>query len=299
MPVVRPLSLLVAFSLLATAAQAQTHERIVQDTVDQVPEAVSVENGDGRITVSTWGRDSVAYRARIVSGSAEEPVGQTQINREAFADRLSITTDYSDVEGRWSFSLPSFGYVRTHPAVHYTLVLPDTTSLSLSAEDGEIDVEGLRGALDVEMEDGRIRVTDQRGTVRIDAEDGDYALSDVTGDLQIDVEDGTVAVDGLRGALNLDMETGEADVQVAALDDVGAAFEGGQMTLVLPENDGFSLSTDLGEEARVQSPLDLDALRNEDGNYQGTIGQGGPLVRLASEEGKIKLRANDVGPAGD
>jgi len=290
MSILRFLILLTGLVLFAVAAEAQPRERVVQDTIARASGSVSVENGDGRITVSTWARDSVMYRARIVSESASEPVEQTGIDVEAFANRLSFTTNYSDVESRWSFSLPNFGYVRTHPAVHYTLVLPDNASLSVSAEDGEVDIEGLRAAFEVEIDDGTVTVSDQTGTVRIDGEDGDFTLSDVTGDVRLDIEDGTITADALRGALNLDMEAGTADVQIANLDDVDAAFEEGQMTLVVPDNTGFSLSTDLGEEARLQSSLDLEALRNEDGNYQGTIGEGGPLVRLATEEGDIVLR---------
>ena len=290
------LPLLAVLLIGATSAHqapvhAQPHERTVRDTVGLTPGGVSVDNEEGSIRVSTWNRNAVAYEARIVSEQAADYVEDTVIEVDTFSQHLSLESTFDDLESRWTFGPEMIGYGVSKPAVHYTLTIPRTAEMAIDGTESTIEVTGLRAPLQVETEDGTVQVDDQRGTTRIDTHEGTVSIADMQGDLTVDTHEGTATVDGLRGRLLLDTHEGEADVTVDSLAAVQVDTHEGEVTLRLPRDAGFDLSTDLGNDAEVRGALDLDALRDEDGNYQGAFRGGGPLVRLTSHEGTIVLES--------
>jgi hypothetical protein len=275
---------------LSMIGQAQPHERVVQDTVAWAPGHVSVENASGSVTVSTWERDAVAYEARIVSEAAADPVAQTRIEVDSFAQTVGLETSYEAVEGRWSFGPKIYGYGTTHPAVHYHVVVPDSADLSVEGRDSDLDVRGLRSTLAAEMQDGAVQVADHRGALRLETHDGRVEVTDATGEVVLDTHDGSVVARGLDGPLDLETHDGSAEVAVAALHRVEVETDDGSITLRLPSDAGFDLSTDLGADAKLDGPIDLSDLRDEEGNYQGAVRGGGPLVYLSADGGRISLR---------
>lgn len=259
--------------LIPLVAVGQPYERVVRDTVDLAPGAVSLENEDGRVAVSTWGRDSVAYEARIVSEAARKPVEQTEITVSSFAQTLSLEANYEEVEGRWSFGPKIYGYGTTHPAVEYTLVVPETADLSIENRDSAVEIRGLQAPSQVESHDGPVRVVDHEGP------------------LQVEMHEGTVDVQRLRGGLALDLHEGDASVQFGTFEETTVDTHGGTVTLTLPSDAGFDLATDLDEAASLSSSVDLSSVREEEGAYAGAVRGGGPLLRIASDEGAVEIDA--------
>jgi hypothetical protein len=239
----------------ATPLHAQPYERTVRDTVALTPGSVSVENEEGRIAVSTWDRNAVAYEARLVSRQAADYVEDTVIDVGLFSKYLSLESTFDDLEAQWTFGPELFGYGVSHPAVHYTLTVPRAAEVAIEGEDAEVEVTGLRALLQVETDDGNVRVANQ------------------------------------RGGLTIDTHEGQAEVGIDSLAAVAVDTHEGRVALTVPRDAGFTLATDLGEDATVQSDFVLDPLRNDDDNYEGSLRGGGPLVRLSSHEGTIVLRS--------
>ena len=291
---VRVLVLLLGGALAISSlmpGHAQPYERVVQDTVAlTTPGRVSVETESGSVTVSTWDRDAVAYEARIVSEAAAEPVEQTRIEVDAFAQTVSLETSYEKVEGRWSLGPKIYGYGTTHPEVHYRVVVPDTADLSVESRDAALEVRGLRGALTAETHDGAVQVADHRGALRLETHDGRVEVTDAEGEMFVETHDGSITARGIDGPIVLDTHDGTAEVDLAALHQTEVATHDGAVTLQLPSDAGFDLSTDLGADARIDGPIDLTSLRDEEGNYHGAVRGGGPLLRVESMEGTITIR---------
>jgi DUF4097 and DUF4098 domain-containing protein YvlB len=283
------LCLLVATGL-AAPLHAQPYERTVRDTVTFSPESVSVENHGGSIRVTTWERDAVAYEARIVSGQSKQFVADTRIEADRFNDRFSLTSDFENLEAQWSLGPKIYGYGKSRPDVHYTLTVPGTSRLSVEDEESEIKVAGLRAALQIDTDEGDVQVSENRGAVQVDTHEGSVSMRDVRGDLKLDTHEGEATVEGLRGRLLLDTHEGQAEVDIDSLGGVDATTHEGRVTLTLPGDAGFDLSTDFDEEADFQSDFALDSLRDEEGNYQGAVQGGGPLVRIGTHEGTMTLR---------
>ena len=274
-----------------TALHAQPHQRTVRDTVALAPGSVFVENQKGSITVSTWSRDSVRYRARIVDEQIEEVVQQTRIEVERSEGALSLSTNYDDVGGHWTFGPDAFGYVKSESPVHYTLRVPKSTTLQISDHASDIDVSGLAGTLRIDTHEGALRVSDQRGRAEVSSHEGRMVLREVAGNLIVDSHEGEITIDGLRGRLDLETHEGRADVRIDRLEEIVADTHEGTVVFSVPSGAGFDLSTDLGDDAELRSDVDLTSIRQEEDDYQGAVRGGGPLVRLTSHEGRITLRS--------
>jgi hypothetical protein len=281
---------ILAISGLTTPIHAQSYERTVRDTVSLTPGSVSVENDEGSISVSTWTRDAVAYEVRIVSEQAADIVETTKIDADRFNRELSLAPSFENLEARWSFGPELFGYGVTHPEVHYTLTVPETAEVAVEDEESTIEVAGLHANLQIDTHEGEVQVADQRGATQIDTHEGAVSVRDVRGDLQLDTHEGEATVEGLRGRLLLDTHEGEATVGIDSLDVVEVTTHEGRVTLTVPRDAGFDLSTDLNEDANFQSDVALDARRDEEGNYHGAFQGGGPLMRIHSHEGTVTLR---------
>ncbi|PSQ75671.1 MAG: hypothetical protein BRD35_08435 [Bacteroidetes bacterium QH_7_62_13] len=270
---------------------AQPHERTVRDTVSVGDGPVSIDNREGSITVSTWGRDEVAYRARIVSEQVEEAVQQTRVDIDRSGGGLSLTTNYDDVEGQWTFGPRAFGYVKTDPPVHYTIRMPESVALQVDDHESDIDVSGLSDAVRIDTHEGDTRITDHSGRAEVSSHEGQTVLREMTGNLIVETHEGAVTVDGLSGRLDLETHDGRADVRIDALKEIVADTHEGVVTLSVPASSGFDLSTDLGNEATLEESIDLSSARRGENDYRGSVRGGGPLLRLTSHEGRITLRS--------
>lgn len=274
-----------------STAEAQPYERTIRDTVALSSGTVSVENESGSVTVSSWERDAVAYRARVSGEQVEEAVEETRIDIHRTDEVLTFATNYDEVDGHWNFGPKSFGYVKTHPDIHYTLRVPKSASLRIADEESDIDVSGLSGSLRIDTHEGSVRVTDQQGRADMSSHEGRMILQAMAGDLIVNTQEGAVTIDDLRGRLDLRTHEGRADVHVRSLEDLVVETHEGDVTLVLPSSAGFNLSTGLGEDAELRSAFALDSVRTGDHNYHGPVQEGGPLLRIDTREGRVALQS--------
>lgn len=272
------------------AAAAQSFERTVQDTVAFDVEGVSVENEEGSITLSTWDRDAVGYRVRIVSDQSERVVDQTAIDVDRFNQRLSLGSNLENIEAEWSFGPDIFGYGVSYPEVHYRIAVPETASVTIDDHESDIEVTGLAAALQVDTHEGAVEVTDQEGTVRLDSHEGDLSVTGIDGDLKVDTHEGALTASGLRGRLFLETHEGGAEVAFDSLATTTVDTHEGDVTLTMPSDRGFEIDAELDGDVVLESDYPLDALRTEEDTYQGSVLGGGPLLRLTSSEGTIRLR---------
>ncbi len=270
--------------------QAQPYDRVVQDTIEGAPEQFTVETEDGRVAVEAWGRDAVAFTARIESPNAPAPVEQTRIDVDRTGPARSLATNYEHVEARWSWGPSVYGYGTTTPRVAYTVRVPRSTAIAIEGDETDIEVAGLAARLRVDVEAGRTQVRDQAGAVRVDAEEGTVGLQGIAGDVVADMEDGEVRMEKVSGSVDLEIQEGEASLQFDSFDGGAVEAREASVTLALPAGQGVDLSTDLGEEAVLNGPMDLSGIRGDGGDYTGAVRGGGPRLRIELVEGTVTLQ---------
>lgn len=133
-----------------------------------------------------------------------------------------------------------------------------------------------RTALDLKAHNGGITISDVEGEIQFDTQNGGVTLQRLGGDVKGKTVNGGVRVE-LAGNIwrgnQLDVQTTNGGIHVSVPDNYSARFE----TSTVNGN----LNTDLPE---VQVSKD-----RRDRNVSVTLGSGGPLVRLATINGGIRL----------
>jgi len=314
-------SLLVVLLLSAGSAPAllaQESARTVRDTVALSTDGtLSIDNHEGRITVTTWARDRVRYEARILPTDEDPAAEKVTIRTRADGDRLRLATVHEDGDDEsvvFGFTEDGFQWGGIEiPDVHYTITMPSSADLlvddhestvdvrdhagrlEIDSHDGPITVDGHRGALTVDTHESPVSVTDQTGNVTLNTHEGTMELRRVEGRLSVDTHDGDLTVTDLNGGLWFEAHDGSATASFSALpDDVVADTHDGDMTLRLPADAGFSLNTDVDDDADLTSTFDLAPLRETEDdavNVRGDVNGGGPTIRLISHDGTVTLQS--------
>jgi DUF4097 and DUF4098 domain-containing protein YvlB len=169
----------------------------------------------------------------------------------------------SDVTGALDFDAGYNGNVQlSHISqrVHFKSI---RTDFQLARLDGEID-----------MGRGDLRATSVAGPVKLNTRSNEVHLEDVSGEVEVENRNGVVELKTKAPLGNIDISNSKGGIE-----------------LELPENAGFRLdaqSTD-GNIDASDFGLNADNSRRE-ATARGTVGKGGPDIRLRADKASIQIR---------
>ncbi|HTK82674.1 MAG TPA: hypothetical protein VL633_10310 [Bacteroidota bacterium] len=257
---------IAALLIVVTCVSFSQKVREVKKTVELSQDGrVLIDTYKGSITIETWDKPQVDIVARIEPDEwgrdAEENVQRTEIDIDSSPGQVRIKSDYDGLKNRhdWFFGLFGEGGV-TLPLVHYTICMPKTARLSVKDYKSDSHIRNVHG---------RVEFNTYKGTVSMSGLDGSIDLETYKGNAEIDFE---------KLAGDSRFETYKGDIGIG-----------------LPKSSGFELNTDLGRHADMYS--DFDAVyhskhSSRDETSQGAVNGGGPELRLTTEKGTYRLRAN-------
>jgi translation initiation factor IF-1 len=301
-------------------ASAKTIERHFQRSFDVGPGAIlDLNHGDGRVTIEPWTENridvTVDYKASVSGVLTTTP--DFTVDFEQQGNRVLVTGRISGVSGI---------IITTHLS-RYTYVVraPAWAEIHTTGDDGQVEIAGWKGNLDLSMDDGSIRLAAiDADSVSIRIEDGEATLEDISGRLRVRCDDGTVRISdsNLTSANieiadgNLEVKQSEGDFQIR-MDDGNATLsdlrsrrldirgEDGQARVrLLPvTNPDFSLTMDDGD-IDLSVPGDLSAAfeaRADDGSISVKLGRAGDVTKephsvtgtLGDGTGRIRLETAD------
>jgi hypothetical protein len=129
--------------------------------------------------------------------------------------------------------------------------------------------------LDLESTNGGVRVTDVRGTIRAETTNGGVGLTDVSGDVRARATNGGITV-----------EIAQARWEGTGLD---AETTNGGVSLTLPSNFNGRLEAETTNGGfHIDFPITLQGRIGK--RISTTLGQGGPLVRVVTTNGGVRIR---------
>jgi hypothetical protein len=142
-------------------------------------------------------------------------------------------------------------------AVSFDIVTPARTGAVLSTTNGAVSVEDLVGDLDLETTNGSIHVTAVTGTVRAETTNGEVVIElgrapTLNGDVEAETTNGNIRL-VLPGGVNADLDASTT-------------------------NGGIEVDFPVTVQGRIGRRL------------SGTLGTGGPLIRLRTTNGGIAIR---------
>jgi DUF4097 and DUF4098 domain-containing protein YvlB len=235
----------------AVSARAEAQDEWRRSYPVTAGASFEIRNTNGRIRVQAGGKDTIDVIAiRRVKAPTE---AQAKATLADFEIEEKKTGSHIRLESRnQAFSF----MVNRSKQVDYTVTAPSWVNLRLDSTNGEIEVVGAGGQLHAESTNGDIKATALEGAATVETTNGDVHLEFVK-----------LAEGGLRSS------TTNGDITVGLPRDVRASFSA-RVT------NGTISTTDLSVTTAEQSRRRLE----------GTIGGGGPQVRLSTTNGEIRVR---------
>ena len=169
--------------------------------------------------------------------------------------------------------------------------VPREIMLAVSAANGRIHVEGIRGKVKARSTNGAALVADVVGDVFVATSNAKVTCSCIRGKLLAKSSNGKIEIDEHSGSIDASTSNG---LIRACLDEVGKegiqlATSNGRIVLDLPEE----------TDAEVDIRVDNGVIRNDrtlqkttretGGRVLGRLGHGGPVIKLRTSNGSISL----------
>ncbi|NBB72815.1 MAG: DUF4097 family beta strand repeat protein [Bacteroidetes bacterium] len=268
------MALLCTGVLLLTPALAQAQAtRTVSETVSLDRDGeVELSAFTGEIIISTWDRAAVQIDVRI-EGDDQEQVDKTQIRIDGSGNRVTIETDYDELEERF-LGIFDLGGNEDRPPTFYTITMPATAALSIDDFSSDIEVTGLRNGLELDTFSSTVRLRDLEGRIEAETYSSDFEAVDIA------------------GSIRLETFSGDATIAARALtDDFRFESFSGDVELLLPADAGFDLDVELGMSGDFDSDFALDNVETEGNEYRGSVNGGGPRIRFETFSGDLEIRS--------
>ncbi len=257
-------NLMLALAVLVTAAVvplcARADEWNHNYSVNGKPEIV-VDTNDGDVEITPGSSEQVSVRVTVRGIEIKE----MNINGNQVGNRVEIK-------------------------VHR----PNHVCIGFCFEEIRIFVQVPRDSdLKLRSGDGNLQVQDVKGRMELDTNDGDMRLHGVEGVLHADTHDGNVDVSGEFDSLNLRTGDGNIDAEISAS---AAAQPGwmlrtgdGNMHVRLPDNFAADISVHSGDgSVRVDFPMITSGSQSEH-TVHGKLNGGGLALDLQTGDGDIRV----------
>jgi hypothetical protein len=164
------LTLLAVLALAATASAERLQEPFDR-TVDVRPGgSVSIDNVNGRITVTSWDQPRVRIHA-IKRAESRDVLEKIQIDIRTTADGIQIFTKTPRRDGGGGLFDFLFGD-GDNTSVEYDVTVPRSSDVKVDNTNGSINVSELNGQLELETTNGRIEAMRCSGSINAGTTNG-------------------------------------------------------------------------------------------------------------------------------
>jgi DUF4097 and DUF4098 domain-containing protein YvlB len=256
---------------------------------------VSIRNVNGPITVREATDNRVDVRAtKIVESRGSAKDVSFDVN-ESGGD-VEICTIYEQ-QGSCRDRNRNFSR-NVRVRVEYTVLIPRSMRVDLSTGNGELSIVRAGADVSASTGNGRVTIGQTSGRVDVSSGNGDVRVDSANGPVNVTTGNGRVFVTTGQGEVNANTGVGAIDVRMlgsaSETSSRGMTFNSGsgpiRVTLPADFNGRIDASTGNGS---LRSDFEINVVGRLDAQHvRGTIGKGGPLLRLNTGNGTIELRKN-------
>jgi DUF4097 and DUF4098 domain-containing protein YvlB len=253
------------------------------DLTIEMPHAASIsvssDHGDVRVS-ELHGNVTIASRRGDVEVTGINGAVLTQVNNDDSSVSVKSVTGPFTLQGR-------------------------AGDISLENIDGAVMLQGdFFGTTEAQQINGPLRFETSRtkfATARVDGdleiESGDLRGERLLGPVTITTRNRTVELDDVAGPLTLSNRNGAISVTTATpLGPINVTNQHGSVDVGLPEHAGFVLNAQT-RNGELENDFGLESQsQNEKHWLSGTVGSGGPQVRLETSDGDVTVRKSVAVP---
>ena len=230
----------------------------------KAPVTITANHGDVTITGITG-----PVNARVNNGdssfSAHSVTGPVSVQGRARDLSFSEITGTASMDGEF-FGTTHLQHISSNIRFHTS-----RTDLRLARLDGEVEI----------------------------SPNADLSADQAVGPLTLATRNRNINLDRVAGDVSVTNRNGSVDITSAPpLGNITIENRNGSVDVTLPEQAGFSVQAETTN-GDLKDDFDLHQNGNDDSNrksYNGTVGKGGPLVRVTTSQGDINLKKASVAP---
>lgn len=285
-------TLFLSLFLAPSVTYARDEDRVWNREFKVAPQPiVRIETDDARVVVRSWKESRVTARVEMRGKTQGLVIGRLR-------PLVEITQQGNEVLVRARMEGSGSGIIVVSTVrLDVEVWLPRESDLILRSDDGPVNVQDVAGRIDLETEDGSLTARGLHGDIQVKAADGRVVLDDLDGSLRLGTEDGRTEIRGRFDRIDVESQDGRiaADVLPGSrlLESWSMSSEDGGIHLRIPR--GLAVTLD----ARTQDGgLSVDLPVRVQGRARrhelvGDLNGGGPILRLRSTDGSIRVSAVD------
>jgi hypothetical protein len=244
-----------------------------------------IDNANGRTRVVGEDREDI----EINLTKAARAESEEQARRLVEAIRV---VPHEDAAGDLNLDVEIPGRWNRRGRVDMELRVPRELKVQVTAANGKVCMQGLRGAVRARSSNGAVRIEDVVGDVEIHTSNAKVSCHCTCGHMVARSSNGKIELEDHRGSVDAATSNGTIHCE---LEDVGKSgvvlsTSNGRIVLDLPEEvDGdVDVRVDNGT---IRNSRDLDPpFRERSGRMKGTLGRGGTPIRIRASNGTISIR---------
>jgi DUF4097 and DUF4098 domain-containing protein YvlB len=271
-------------SLLAGIPWSERAEREETVSVDApVSSGVRIHNPNGRTKVTGEDRRDIEVTAfKTARAESEEAAAELLDDiRVVFSEAAEGLEVEVETPRKWN----------RRGGANLCVRVPRETMLAVSAANGRIHVEGIRGPVKARSTNGSATVSDIVGDVMVVTSNAKVSCDCIRGRLLARSSNGKIEIEGHCGSVDASTSNGliRACLEELGKEGIQLATSNGRIVLDLPEE----------TEAEVDIRVDNGIIRNDrtlekttretGGRVLGRLGSGGPLIKLRTSNGSISV----------
>jgi hypothetical protein len=258
---------------------------------------LQVDNFNGSIEILGWDKDTVDISGTKFANS------ESRLHEI----RIEVTPSPGMVSIRTIRPYERFG----NAGARYVIHVPRKVELdSITSSNGRVNLEGLEGRARVRTSNGGVNAMSLTGSLEVQTSNGAIEINDVNGDANLHTTNGSIRANIRKGGLEARTSNGAVTVAVEDTDSRPVRLEtsNGRIEVTLKtgrevraSTSNSSITVRLASEvnadvrartsnASVTTDFDVRVRGSVDKHHlEGTIGNGGPLIDLATSNGAIRI----------
>lgn len=223
--------------LLILFAAGCTIKKYEKEEAKRIPftqgSTLELKTGDGDVVIDTWHEDSIIIKAskqihlvKMIGGNfpgtgrgeIDDLLNEIEIHVEQKEKKTVIQSVFPEIKSGGA-------------SIDFDLRVPDSLSIELNGDDGDIEISKTRGDIRGRTDDGDVELMDIVGDISLVSDDGDIEFTGIDGRIDIMTDDGGIDFNNITG--NTDIETEDGDVMIEKIEgDLSIYTDDGDVSLV-------------------------------------------------------------------
>ena len=237
--------------------------------------------------------DNFNGRVEVRGGSSD---GEVQVDAELLhPDRVRYSARQEGntirVESRPSGRRSLLGLLPLNRTVHLTLTVPSLAVIEVNSSYGRVSVHGVEGSGSLRTSNGRIIVEELRGDFNLTTSSSRIEARNTSGRYKISTSNGRVLVDAASGEYKIRTSNGQImfDGELTPGTDNSFITSNGAIAASLGDSPNVRVKA-ATTNGRIRCLRQFDSPETRvKGRLDGTIGDGGALLKLRTSNGSITI----------